>query len=217
MAGYTWEEIAKWIIAGILIIVGLYLLYIQFIPGASGMFWEKINNATGIFKIGKDKLDYEFEIPESMENNVEAVKETISNLLKSKEKVSKEELKLKGFEKCELTFESSSDGNLRIVVKTGIGQLKYYKIETEQPYKPCIVMFSNKFLTEVEFDDEFKKNNMMYPSTIKIIEISSMLHIKALFEDGLSEDFILEKDSENLYRLDIYRIDDDICFAGYYD
>jgi len=50
MAGYTWEEIAKWVIAGIIIVIVLYLLYLQFFPEASGMFWEKINSATGILK-----------------------------------------------------------------------------------------------------------------------------------------------------------------------
>jgi len=215
MAGYTLEEITKWVIAGILIVIVFYLLYIHFMPGASGMFWEKISNATGIFKIGKEKLDYKFELPESMEGNVEAVKETVSKLLETeKEQVSKEELVFKDFEKCELTFESSSNGNLRMVVETGVGQLKYYKIET--PYKPCIVMFSSKPLTEVEFDDEFKKNNMMYPSTIKIVEISQMLHIKALFEDIPSKDFSIPK-KDGSYKFDMYRIDGDICFAGYYN
>ncbi len=214
MAGYTLEEIAKWVIAGFLIIIGLYLLYLQFIPGASAQFWGKINNATGIFKIGQEKLGYKFELPESMEENVEAVKETVSKLLETeKEQVSKEELVFKDFEKCELTFESSSNGNLRMVVETGVGQLKYYKIET--PYKPCIVMFSSKSQTEVEFDDEFKKNNMMYPSTIKIVEISRMLHIKALFEDIPSKDFYIPKE-DGSYKFDMYKIDGDICFAGYY-
>jgi len=245
MSEYTFGEIAKWVIAGILIILGLYLLYIQFIPGASGTFWEKINNATGIFKIGKDKVDYEFDIPESVENNVEAIKKIISELNEqSKEPqqettdeqatVIKKELKLEGFENCELTFETAENNNLRMVVEIGIrqknpekAQLKYYNIKTEKPYKPCIVMFPDKN-TKVEFDNKIQAGGIVplneipkieNPKSIKIVEelhtfSSNKLKIEALYdENDKNKNFIISK--KDTYNIDMYKIKDNICFALY--
>jgi len=219
MTGYTFEEIVKWIIAGFLIVIGLYLLYLQFIPGASGMFWEKINNATGIFKFGKEKMDYEFEMPSYMVNNVEAINETIF-ILKDKnlpveatpEEIIEQSLKLEAFKKSELTVRQDYSGKLKMMVKNEEGQIEFYK--TEIPYSPCIIDIKSytdgtRYIRE-DFDYRIK-----YASEhIKFVE-------KINFKDETT--FKVEKDDDKIYEGDyvfleeyaFIKINKNLCFVGY--
>lgn len=227
MTGYTLEEIVKWGLALIVIGVVIFLLYMHFFPPVSGTFWEKINNATKIFKVGKEKLDYEFEMPSYMEDNVETINETIF-ILQDKnipvgattEDIIEHSLELKDFQGCELTVNQDYKGDLKLMVKNVKGQIKYYKTNT--PYSPCIIDIT-------EEDSKNYKNNLNYrieyaPEHIKFVE---RINFKEYTTISLSKiktfrvykkqksDEIYEGDYVFLEEYALIKINKNICFVGY--
>jgi len=219
MVSFTFEEIVKWIIAGIIIVICIALLYHQFFPKASGMFWEKIDNATGIFKIGKEKLDYEFEMPLHMVNNVETINKTILELSKSEEIIEKN-LKLQAFRGCELTVRQDYNGKLKMMVKNEGGQIEYYK--TEIPYSPCIIDITYEDYEGLRFKEDDQKGidyRIKYASEhIRFVERINFKYenLKIFKVDKKKEDDeIYEGDYMFLEKYTLIKIDENICFVGY--
>jgi len=212
MTGYTWEEIARWVIGVVILIIGIVLLFHQLFPVASGMFWGQINNATGIFKIGKEKLDYEFEMPPHMEDNVEIINKTILTLSKSEE-IIEQSLKLEAFKKSELTVRQDYKGKLKMMLKNPEGQIEFYK--TKISYSPCIVDIETK-----GFEDYIRKGldyRIKYAAEhIKFVERINFKNEKTFKVDKKKEsDEIYEGDYVFLEEYAFIKIDKDICFVGY--
>jgi len=224
MTSYSLEEIVKWAIAGFLIVIGLYLLYINFIPGASEQFWGKINNATGFLKIGQEKLDYEFEMPLYMVDNVETINETIF-LLQDKNipigatqgEIIKQSLELKDFQGCELTVNQDYKGDLKLMVKNVKGQIKYYKTNT--PYSPCIIdLMDNQDLLN------YQKNNIkdINIKFVEKIDFKKLLFptVLAFKSDGKEGDEyegyykFPEEPHPYEYKHALVKIGENICFVG---
>ncbi len=223
MTSLSLEEIVKWAIAGFLIVIGLYLLYINFIPGASEQFWGKINNATGFLKIGQEKLDYEFEMPSYMVDNVETINETIY-ILQDKNipveatpgEVIEQSLELKDFKGCELTVNQDYKGDLKLMVKNVKGQIKYYKTNT--PYSPCILDLEN-----YEAFENYK-NSKNYENIYNNIKFVERINFeKLLFPTRLSFRVYKEEEDDEIYEGDylfpqefaLIKIGKNICFVGY--
>ncbi len=220
MVNLTLEEIVKWALAIMVVGTVFYLIFIHFNPTASDMFWGKINNATGFLKFGKEKLDYDFEMPSYMEDNVETINETIS-ILQDKNipveatpgEVIEQSLEFKDFHGCELTVNQDYKGDLKLMVKNVKGQIKYYK--TKISYSPCIVDIETK-----DFEDYIRKGldyRIKYASEhIKIVE-------RINFKDETTFKVYKKEEDEEIYEGDyvfleeyaFIKINENICFVGY--
>lgn len=219
MTSLTLEEIVKWALAIIVVGTVLYMIFIHFNPAASEQFWGKINNATGFLKIGQDKLDYDFEMPSYMEDNVETINETIS-ILQDKNlpvdatgEIIEQSLKLEDFKGCELTVNQDYKGDLKLMVKNVKGQIKYYK--TNIDYSPCILDIDNKDYTNYIRGD-FDYRTKYASEHIKFIERIS-------FKDSTTfkvykneeDDEIYEGDYVFLEKFALIKINKNLCFVGY--
>ncbi len=224
MTSLSLEEIVKWGIAIIVAGTVFYLIFIHFNPTASEQFWGKINNATGFLKIGQEKLDYEFEMPKYMEDNVETINETIF-LLKDKNipigatqgEIIKQSLELKDFQGCELTVMQDYKGDLKLMIKNVKGQIKYYKTYTD--YSPCIVdLRDNQDVLNYQ-NNNLKNINIRFVEKIdfKKLLFPTLLAFKG---EGKEEDEyegyykFLEESPLYTYKSALVKIGENICFVG---
>ena len=222
MTSLTLEEIVKWGLAIMVVGTVFYLIFIHFNPAASEQFWGKINNATGFLKIGKEKLDYEFEMPQHMVENVETINKTILELSESEEIVEKN-LKLQAFRGCELTVRQDYKGDLKLMIKNAEGQIKYYKTYT--PYSPCIIdiditdkdyeglRFKEDDQDGIDYRIKYASEHIRFVERINFIKYENLKIFKV--DKKKEDDEIYEGDYMFLEKYTLIKIGKDICFVGY--
>ena len=223
MVNLTLEEIVKWALAIMVIGTVFYLIFIHFNPTASDMFWGKINNATGIFKFGKEKTDYEFKMPLYMVNNVKTINETIS-ILKDKNipveaisgEIIEQSLKLEDFRGCELTVRQDYNGKLKMMVKNEEGQIKYYK--TKIPYSPCIIDLGDvkEFTNDYARKNDNEKKVVLKSKSIELVDKIVFINKNTfkIYDDKRDEDMYNGKIDYRYLEILIIR-DNNVCFIGY--
>lgn len=223
MASLTLEEIVKWALAIMVVGTVFYLIFIHFNPTASDMFWEKINNATGFLKIGQEKLDYEFEMPQHMVDNVETINETIF-ILKDKNlpieattgEIIEQSLKLEDFKNSELTVREDYKGDLKLMVKNVKGQIKYYKTNT--PYSPCIIDLGDvtEFTNDYARKDDDGKEVVLQSKPMELVDKIVFINKNTfkIYDYGGDKDMYNGKIDYRSLEI-LIRRNNNICFVGY--